>query len=111
STDDFRAVMEEVAGTDLGWFFRQWVYRAGSPVVEGGWKYNGSAKRLEVELAQMQPGDAYRLPLEVAVGGKIERIEMMQKRQRFEIAMEQAPGSVILDPNMWMLMEAKFEKR
>src|SRR5205085_12177857 len=32
STDDFRTVMEEVSGTDLGWFFRQWAYRSGSPI-------------------------------------------------------------------------------
>ena len=40
STDDLRRVMEEAGGTDLDWFFRQWLRRAGSPVVEGGWKYN-----------------------------------------------------------------------
>ncbi len=111
STEDFRKVMEEVSGADLGWFFRQWLYRAGTPAVEGGWKYDAAAKRVEIDLAQMQPGDAYRLPLEVAVGEKTERIEMTQKRQRFEIAVEQAPGTVALDPGLWMLMEVKFEKR
>src|ERR1700755_3214407 len=40
STADFRKAMEEAAGADLGWFFEQWMYRAGSPAVEGGWKYN-----------------------------------------------------------------------
>jgi aminopeptidase N len=58
STEDFRAVMEEVSGTDLAWFFRQWLYRAGSPVVEGVWKYNGAGKRVELELAQTQAGEA-----------------------------------------------------
>src|SRR5262249_4205247 len=37
STADFRRVMEEASGQDLGWFFDQWLYRPGSPVVEGGW--------------------------------------------------------------------------
>jgi aminopeptidase N len=111
STDDFRKVMEEASGQDLVWFFRQWVFRAGTPVVEGGWNYNAASKKVELELAQTQPGDAYRLPLEVAVGSKIERIEMTGKQQHFEIAAEQAPSSVTLDPNTWILMEAKFEKR
>ena len=111
STADFRKVMEETSGADLGWFFEQWMYRAGSPVVEGGWRYNAAAKRVEIELSQTQPGDVYRLPMEVSVAGKIERIEMTEKRQRFEIAAESAPASVALDPNTWVLMDARFSKR
>ncbi len=111
STEDLRQVMEEVSGTNLDWFFRQWLRRAGSPVVEGGWQYNAAAKKVEIELAQTQAGDAFRLPLEVAVGGKTERIEMTQKSQRFTIAAEQDPGTVELDPNFWVLMDAKFGKR
>ena len=36
---------------------------------------------------------------------------MTAKQQRFEIAADQAPASVTLDPNTWMLLEANFEKR
>lgn len=117
STADFRKVMEEVSGSDLGWFFQQWVFRAGSPVVEGGWKYNPVSKRIEIDLTQQQGGGPYRLPIEVgfsAKGGvhpRIEKIEMTQKQQRFELASEQEPASVELDPNTWMLMDAKFAKR
>jgi len=114
STTDFRQVMEEVSGADLGWFFQQWLYRAGSPVVEGGWRYDAAAKKITVELTQTQAGDAYRMPLEVAVKGqqvRIEKIEMTGKQQKFEIAAEQEPSSVELDPNTWMLMDAKFAKR
>ena len=44
STEDLRRVMEETSGADLGWFFQQWLLRAGSPVVSGGWKYNRRRK-------------------------------------------------------------------
>ena len=113
STRDFRQVMEEVSASDLGWFFDQWLYRAGSPVVEGGWKYDAAAKKIEVDLAQTQAGDAFRLPLEVAVKNRqvrIEKIEMTAKRQRFEIAVGEEPEAVELDPNTWMLMDARFAK-
>jgi uncharacterized membrane protein len=82
--------------------------------VEGGWKYNAATKKIEVELTQTQAGEAFRLPLEVAVRGaqaRIEKIEMTGKRQSFEIAADQEPASVELDPNTWMLMDAKFAKR
>ena len=109
STADFRRVMEEVSGQDLGWFFAQWVYRAGTPVVEGRWHYDGAAKKVVFELTQTQAGEAYRLPLEIGVGGRVEKIEMTGRQQRFEIAAEAAPAAVVLDPNTWMLMEAKLE--
>jgi len=117
STADFRKVMEEVSGSDLGWFFQQWVFRAGSPVVVGGWKYNPASRRIEIDLTQQQGGGPYRLPIEVGVSAKgavrprIEKIEMTQNQQRFELASEQEPASVELDPNTWMLMDAKFAKR
>jgi aminopeptidase N len=114
STQEFRRVMEEVSGADLGWFFQQWLYRAGSPVVEGGWRYDAATKKIEVDLTQTQPGEAFRLPIEVAVKSpqvRVEKIEMTGKRQKFEIAADQEPSSVELDPNTWMLMDAKFAKR
>jgi aminopeptidase N len=116
STDDFRRVMELNSGTDLSWFFQQWLRRAGSPVVEGDWRYEPEAKRVVVELAQTQAGEAYRLPLEIGVtvdGAprmKIEKVEMTQRRQRFEILTDKEPSSVALDPNTWILMEARFGK-
>jgi len=114
STDDFRRVMEEVSGTDLRWFFRQWLARPGSPVVEGSWQYDAVSRKVTVELTQRQPGDAYRLPLEVGVTTdgvmKLERIELSQQRQRFEIAADHAPSAVVLDPNTWVLMEQRFGK-
>jgi aminopeptidase N len=111
STDDFRKVMEEIAGADLGWFFHQWLNRPGSPVVEGGWRYNAGTKKIEIELAQTQPGDAYRLPLEVGVDRRTERIEMTQKQQRFEIAADKEPSELLLDPNTWILMDTHFGKK
>jgi len=114
STQDFRRVMEEASGSDLGWFFQQWVYRAGSPAVEGGWKYNPATKKIEVNLTQTQPGDAFRLPLEIAVKTgqvRIEKIEMTAKQQKFEIAANEEPASLELDPNTWILMDAKFTKQ
>jgi aminopeptidase N len=111
STADFRKVMEETSGQDLGWFFRQWLYRPGSPAVDGGWKYNAIDRKVEIDLAQTQPGESYRLPIEVAVGSKLERIEMTARQQRFEIPADQPPAWVTLDPNTWMLMAGKFGRR
>jgi aminopeptidase N len=117
STDTFRRVMEENSGQELGWFFQQWLHRSASPVVSGGWKYNAESKKVEVDLAQTQPGEAYRLPLQIAIQAegtaqpRIEKIEFRQKEQNFEIAAEKAPSGVLLDPDAWVLMQVRFVKR
>jgi aminopeptidase N len=107
STDDLRRVMEETSGRDLRWFFQQWLYRAGSPAVESTWRYDAATKKVELTVAQTQAGDAFRLPMDVSVDGRVERIEVTAKSQKFELGAEKAPGSVVLDPGTWVLMEVK----
>ncbi len=111
STADFRRVMEEISGRDLGWFFEQWVYRAGSPAVDGTWRYDAAGRQVVIDLSQKQPGEAYQMPLEVAIDGAIRKIGMTQKRQTFVIRAEHEPAKVELDPNTWMLMEANFQRK
>ena len=118
TTDDLRRAMETVSGQDLKWFFSQWLTRVDAPVIDGTWTYDAGAKQIVIDLTQTQPGDAYRMPMEVGVAGdsagapmRIEKIEMNKKTQHFAIPADHAPSDVALDPNVWMLMEAKFAKR
>jgi aminopeptidase N len=107
STEDLRHVMEEASGRDLRWFFQQWLVRAGSPAVEWWWRYNRETKKVEVTITQTQAGEAYRLPMDVSVGGNIQRVELTDKSQKFELPAEKAPGVVELDPGVWVLMTEK----
>jgi aminopeptidase N len=109
SSDDLRRVMEETAGTGLQWFFEQWLQRAGSPKIEGSWRYDAAAKKAALNLTQTQPGHAYRLPMEVSVSGKLEKIEMTVKQQSFEFAADKQPSALELDPNTWVLMDARVK--
>jgi len=117
STDDLRRVMEETTGLDLSWFFQQWLYREGIPRLRGGWRYDAAAGQIEIELAQTQPGPPFRLPLEVGLsrsGGsasRIERLDLAEARQTFRIPVPGKPASVVLDPNLWILMESDFGPR
>jgi aminopeptidase N len=116
STADFQKVMEETSGQDLGWFFQQWLYRAGSPAVDGGWTYDAEAKKVRLQLTESQTGDPFRLPLDIAVtvpgsSATISRVELTSKQGAFEIAADKEPTAVELDPNVWILMDAKLAKR
>jgi aminopeptidase N len=102
TTADFQRVMEEASGKQLGWFFDQWLNRAGSPAVTGNWRYNAASKRVIVEL--QQSGD-YRLPIEIALGDRVESVELNQKSQTFTIAADKEPTSVVLDPATKILIQ------
>ena len=54
TSEDLRAAVEHAAGQDLKWFFDQWVYGAGYPVLEV--KYDEEAGRILVKQVQAQKG-------------------------------------------------------
>ena len=121
TTDDFRRAMEEALGEDLSEFFQQWLYRGGTPKYEGGWWYDAGAGTVEVELNQVQGEGNYffQMPIQVGIYAEDEsrprpRIEVLQVNEinnRFTIRVDREPAAVVLDPDMWVLMEAKFERR
>jgi aminopeptidase N len=117
STDDFRQIMEHAAGTDLSWFFDQWLKRAGMPKIKGTWAYDASARRIHIDLSQAQSGPPFRVPLEIGISAGsarplLTKIELLQSNGRFVIDFDREPSSVVLDPNTWVLMETpEFSKR
>jgi len=103
TTAAFQQVMEEQTRQDLQWFFDQWLNRPGWPALKSSTRHEG--RKLIVELEQTQPGEVYRLPLEIAIGPRIEKLGMSTRRQRFEIPLEKPPGPITLDPNQWLLLD------
>lgn len=115
STEDFRRAMEEASRQDLGWFFDQWLRRGGVPKVRGRWRYDAAVKQIVITLEQQQPGDPFRLPLDVAIrtaaqrDARVTRIELRSRTQEFLIPSDHEPTTVELDPESWILMDATFE--
>ncbi|MFQ5862188.1 MAG: M1 family metallopeptidase [Candidatus Brocadiales bacterium] len=106
--EDFRKTFEEISGRDLGWFFRQWIYEKGAPllelrnaeVVEVG---KGGPYRVDLELSQKPPD--YRLPVPVVlvtVDGKKSRhqLEVHSPRQRYSLFSESRPKGLYVDPGV-----------
>lgn len=117
STAEFRRIMEEASGQDLAWFFEQWLTRAASPALDGGWRWDASARQLIIELAQTQAGEPYRIPLEVGIASpgtpeeRIEKIVLDAREGRYAIPLDAEPSTVRLDPRVWLLFEARFDQR
>lgn len=117
STDDFRQVMERASGSSLSWFFDQWLTRAGMPSLSGSWRYDAGTQQVQIEIAQIQGGPAFRIPLEIAIVStrgqpRIERVELTESTGRFTFGVDAEPASMTLDPNTWVLMQvAEFVRR
>ncbi|MBO3271059.1 M1 family aminopeptidase [Hymenobacter defluvii] len=60
-----RLALEEASGQDLNWFFNQWYYRAGHPIVTIDYAWDAARKEQQVTIRQTQPGPAFQLPLAV----------------------------------------------
>ncbi len=53
-TSDFQAVMEEVTGRELGYFFKQWLEIPGQPVIDWSWTYDKLKNSINIEIEQKQ---------------------------------------------------------
>lgn len=113
-TEDFRAVMEEVSGRDLEWFFRQWIYEPGYPTLEVTQSWtpnpNGSEGTTEITIRQVQSDDwpTFRLPIEIllVVGDRelLSDIEIFERETVIRMdGMTSEPTKIVLDPNGWVL--------
>ena len=114
-TEDFQAVMEEVSGRDLAWFFRQWIDEPGYPefAVASEWTPNaggsGGVVTVTVRQAQKAEWPAFRVPMQVAViqGGQEHRadVEVSDRETIIEVKVpgDAPPSRVTLDPDGWVL--------
>jgi aminopeptidase N len=62
-----RLALEQASGRDLNWFFNQWYYRAGHPVVTIDYQWDAARRRQAVVVRQTQAGAPFVLPLQVDV--------------------------------------------
>ena len=95
----------------LDWFFDQWLRQGGLPTIAGTWRHSGDALRLN--LRQTQPNYRFRLPLDVRLSfddGSTQRetILMTAAIETFTLTTVRPPSTVVLDPDMWMLLESEI---
>ncbi|HYE61828.1 MAG TPA: M1 family aminopeptidase [Phycisphaerales bacterium] len=122
TTDDFIAVANSVAGQDLTWFFRQWVYGIGAPAYAYGVQPFTVAGQnyARVSLRQTQnaawpgagaPAGYFAMPLDLRVetstGSQTVKLNNNARTQNFVIPINGAYTDAALDPLDWVLNTAK----
>jgi len=102
-----RIAEEAASGLDLNWFFNEWYYGAGHPVLNISYKWDDATKTETVYLAQTQDGQTFKLPFAVDIyaGGKKERhkVWMNDKADTLTFSVASKPDLVNVDADKVLL--------
>ncbi len=107
-TEDFRDVMEEVAGIDLDKFFNQWIYGSHYPIYSLYYEQVGSD--VEVIINQASDGNTiFEMPIELQFifndTAIFHTLQHSGNQQQYTIAIPAGKSvqEIILDPDEWIL--------
>jgi aminopeptidase N len=109
TTEDLRAACEAASGRDLGAFFDEWIYGEYYPQYGYRWESAaaGAGFDVTVELTQVQSWQLFWMPVDVRIqtaGGAQTFVAMDSlAAQSFVLHVDQAPLSVAIDPDEWIL--------
>ena len=103
-----RLAFEETTGQDMNWFWNQWYYGNGHPIVKIDYNYNDSNGKVMVIIEQTQKTDKiFRLPLAIDVytGNTKKRYTVWteNKTDTFTFNYTQRPDLVNVDADKVML--------
>jgi len=112
---DLRLAFEEIVGEDLNWFFNQWFFASGHPVLKIEHEHEDGKLVLKILQAQdLNTTPLYRLPVYVDVwhGDSSESyaIELEDQYEEFELEIERIPDLVVFDPQQQLLAEIEHLK-
>ena len=96
-----RLAFEAVSGQDLNWFYNQWYFAPGHPVVTIDYAWDAAKKVQSVTVKQTQPGQPFRLPfaIDYYVNGKVQSqaVTMTEATQTFSMPLAAKPELVNVD--------------
>ncbi|TNE79260.1 MAG: M1 family peptidase [Bacteroidetes bacterium] len=112
-----RQCFEEISGEDLTWYFDQWFFHSGHPVLEVTHIYDEFSKEYAVEVKQTQEfekGRLFHLPLKVAFhygdSVHIENIHVKEQHKIFHFQLGQKPEWVSFDADKSIVGRMREEK-
>ena len=99
-----RKAFEEVTGEDLNWFFNQWFFDTGHPILKAEHSYDNGVLTLKIWQKQnVQTTRLYKLPLvvDIWIAGKKQahKIVVEQQYHEFTWMLAQQPALVHIDSN------------
>ena len=116
-TENLMAIIPEVTGKNLEWFFDQWVFGAGFPEYEVAfaWDEDSRVASLTVDQKQKAEGSTglFRMPVVVQFHGETlveQTIEIKEAHQTFTFVLGAKPAFVAFDPGCQILKKLTFKQ-
>ena len=112
-TEDFQAVMAEVSGQSLDWFFRQWLLEPGYPMLRISHEWNEPAGEIVLTVEQVQdtawPIFRFQteVEMELSTGTTRTPVEISGRRTVVRIEATENPQAVRFDPDGWVLKDVQ----
>jgi len=107
SSGDFQRVMETVSGTNLSSFFQQWLYSPGWPEYRYSWRWDESARELEISVRQVKTRGLFDMPVEFRVTTEnrrnVYKLRIHDAVHTFRVPLPTSPTEVVMDPDNWIL--------
>jgi aminopeptidase N len=117
-SEDLRLAFEDAAGRDLTWFFTQWVYGAGYPVLGVTTEYLPFRQILRVTVRQEQAVKGgqglFRVTVPIRVATADEAVEarlpVHLREHKFEIPVKSTPLHVRVNDGAFLLARVRHEQ-
>ena len=107
TTDDFCKIVEELSSRDFQWFFNQWIYGEGYPVINLSWNQQSRLFTVNTEQIPSSSTPLFKtsmdLQLKFATGDTLVRIWIDDLMNHFEFKLDKPVISVTSDPNNYLL--------
>jgi len=111
---DLRLAEEEVSGKDLNWFFNQWYYGAGHPVLDIAYRWSEADHQEKVFISQRQEGQIFHVPIAVDLytGGQVTRkqVWLSQKNDTLTFNLPAKPDLVNVDADKVLITKKTDHK-
>lgn len=117
TSEDLQQVMETTSGTDLGFFFDEWIYDEYYPIYEYNYEYDAGAGNAYISLKQTQEDfgrrPLFEMPVQLKLflqDGSNTTVTLWNdlKVQTFEIPLDQDITFVQFDPEGWLLDQNEY---
>lgn len=115
---ELRLAFEDVTGEDLNWFFNQWYFSTGHPMLDINYGFDSIGQEAIIEIEQIQdpalfsPVFELRVPVDIYQGGKKRRHMAVvdQRKQTLRFPVEGRPDLIIFDADRTLLAQMQDNK-
>ncbi|MEL6865843.1 MAG: M1 family aminopeptidase [Bacteroidota bacterium] len=117
---DLRLAFEEVTGEDLNWFFNQWYFSAGHPILDITYDYDAETGMATVNIEQTQDPEKqnppiFQLPFSIDVYTQAKKptrhkVMLDKRKQSFSFPVDSEPKLMLVDAEDVLLAEKNDQK-